>query len=181
MGRMSCLYSRTPFLTERSLFLFRSGPGGTHLRFFNGFTHEKDSQALILMPGWLYPRGRGLKSRRRFRCTVCPVRKVSIDGGSVGDVCECGVQMEWHRQAADPVPVPLWPPGKRTKVGLQCCHRTDEELTCRCSVCENRAVLGSWVYISARHRLSWLLKCCDATCRLFTDILQSLNIVLHFQ
>jgi hypothetical protein len=26
MGRMSCLYSRTPFLTERSLFLFRRGP-----------------------------------------------------------------------------------------------------------------------------------------------------------
>jgi len=91
---------------------------GTHPRFSYGFTHEKDSQALILMPGWLYPRGRGLQSRRRFRSTVCPVRKVSIDGANVGDVCYCGVLMEWHRQAADPVPVPLWPPGERTKVCL---------------------------------------------------------------
>jgi len=49
---------------------------------------------------------------------VCPVRKVSIDGGNVGDVCECGVLMEWHRQAANPVPVPLCPPGERTKVCL---------------------------------------------------------------
>jgi hypothetical protein len=30
-GRMSCLYRRTPFLTDRSLFLFRTGPSITIL------------------------------------------------------------------------------------------------------------------------------------------------------
>jgi len=31
-GRMSCLYIRTPFLTDRSLFLFRRGPSVPILR-----------------------------------------------------------------------------------------------------------------------------------------------------
>ena len=74
------------------------------------------------------------------------VRKVSINGGGVGDVCECGVLMEWHRQAADPVPVPLCPPGERTKLCLSALlppYRRKTDLSVHCLGEQSRpGVLG---------------------------------------